>query len=435
MILAIPERRHALNSRIVGESGHDHLGPAGGIWLFRTMKPGDIETLFGAGQSYVEKPPIFVPRRIACLPARGGDRLAIEILTRRPSDGLFAGHLRIKHKNSWIVPCGWHATAIWQKHDFCFEALGRMDGHHPHRVLGPLHVALDRVLQPREIVEKGRERRRPLVFVGDGETQKFVDGIAGFRSKSRFDIAASAISAEKARVENKRTAAGPRAPEGELGYGLDMLFIGRGFERIEKTAAAAWRERHKIVIAEPDERRFQHAGERQIVLRKQARAPRRYEIHDGDMMRELKPVGAGGGDLALFQGPDHRLEKRPACANEDQNVARTHRPRPQGLAVVHKFIGTWIDEMLNLFGDALGNKIGGVLRIEKIERKGPIARILAGLRRRPAARVRQDPAIDVLALGAASKRHSPRQARSCDRRARIPCRSRKARRAPSETTR
>ena len=86
-------------------------------------------------------------------------------------------------------------------------------------------------------------------------------------------------------------------------------------ERIEKTCRPARRERHEIVIVEPDERRFQHAGEREIVLRKQAGAPGRYEIHDGDMMRELKAVGAGRADSALFQGPDHRLEKRPACAN------------------------------------------------------------------------------------------------------------------------
>ena len=206
--------------------------------------------------------------------------------------------------------------------------------------------------------------------------------VAGFRSEPRFHVAASAIRAEKRRIKSKRTAARPRSPARELAHGLGVPCIGRGFERVEEACRPARRKRHEIVIVEPDQRRFQHASEREIVLRKQAGAPGRDEIHDGDMLRELKPVGAGGGDLALFQRPDHGLEKRPACANEDQNVARAHRPPPQGLAVVHEFIGTWFNEMRDLLGNPLGNKIGRVLRIEKIERKRPFAGIFSGLRRR-----------------------------------------------------
>ncbi len=235
---------------------------------------------------------------------------------------------------------------------------------------------------PARSLRKAASEGALLLFMGDGETQEFVDRIAGFRSKSRFDVAASAIRAEKTRIESKRTAAGPRAPASELVYGPGMLCVRGSLERIEKTCCPARRERHEIVIVEPDERRFQHAGEHEIVLRKQASAASRDEVHDGDMLRELKPVGASRADFALFQGPDHRLEKRPACANEDQNVARAHRPPPQCSAVVHKFIGTRIDELRDLLGNPLGNKIGRVFRIEKIERKRPRAGILTGLRRR-----------------------------------------------------
>ena len=184
------------------------------------------------------------------------------------------------------------------------------------------------------------------------------------------------------RIKSKRAAARPLPPAREFAHGLGVPCIGRGFESVEKAAGPARRKRQEIVVVKPDQRRFQHAGEHEIVLRKQAGAPGRHEVHDGDMMRELKPVGAGGGDLALFQRPDHGLEKRPACANEDQDVARAYRPPPEGLAVVHKFIGTWFDEMRDLLGDPLGNKIGRVLRIEKVERKRPFAGIFSGLRRR-----------------------------------------------------
>src|SRR5437660_6510090 len=108
--------------------------------------------------------------------------------------------------------------------------------------------------------------------MGDGETQEFVDRITSFRSKSRFDVAASAIRAEKTRIESKRTAAGPRAPASELVDGPGMLCVRGSSERIEKTRCPARRQRQEIVIVEPDERRFQHAGEHEIVLRKQTDA-------------------------------------------------------------------------------------------------------------------------------------------------------------------
>ena len=101
-------------------------------------------------------------------------------------------------------------------------------------------------------------------------------------------------------------------PERELVDGPGMPCVRGGLERIEKARRSARRERHEIVIVEPDQRRFQHAGEHEIVLRKQSGAAGCHEIHDGDMMREFKAVGASRADLALFQSPNHRLEKRPA---------------------------------------------------------------------------------------------------------------------------
>ena len=77
----------------LAESGLDHLGPAAGVRLLLPVKPRDIKALLGAGQSHIEKPPVFLHRRLRVPFARGGDRRAIKILPRRPGDGLLARHI------------------------------------------------------------------------------------------------------------------------------------------------------------------------------------------------------------------------------------------------------------------------------------------------------------------------------------------------------
>ena len=221
------------------------------------------------------------------------DQFAIMILPWRPGDGLLTRHICAKLENFRIVARRGDGAGIGKKHDFSFKALGGVNGHHPHCIAASFHVALDRIFDASEIVEESRERRRRAAFMLDGQIEKFVDRISGFLAEPRFHVAATAIRAQKSRVKSKRAAARPRTPHRELFGRCRMSRISGGLQRIEKACGPAWRERDEIVIVEPDERRFQHAGERQIVLGQQARTPGRDEIHDGDMLREFKPVGAG----------------------------------------------------------------------------------------------------------------------------------------------
>src|ERR1700730_3793002 len=112
------------------------------------------------------------------------------------------------------------AATIRKKYDLRFEPLGCVDGHYPHRVRASLHVALDRVFEPRKTVEECGERARFRVFIGDCEAQKLVDRIASLGSQPGFDVAPPALSSEKGRIESKRTAPSTRAPPAE--------FCGRG---------------------------------------------------------------------------------------------------------------------------------------------------------------------------------------------------------------
>src|SRR5579875_445484 len=98
-------------------------------------------------------------------------------------------------------------AGIRQKDDFCFKSLGGMDGHDPHRSGAGLHVALDRIFQTSNIVEKTRERRRGAGLMRQGEVQKFIKHIACLGPEPCQKIAASAIRAEKSRIKSERPAA------------------------------------------------------------------------------------------------------------------------------------------------------------------------------------------------------------------------------------
>ena len=169
-------------------------------------------------------------------------------------------------------------------------------------------VSMSRLIEysiPARSLRKAASEGASPAFMRHGKIQEFVERVAGFPAESFLrGRGARPLRPSRARIKSKRTAAGPRPPKRELARGARMFWIRGGLQGVEKAAAPARRERHEIIIVESDERRFQHASERQIILRKQARAPGRHEIHDGDMLREFKPVGAGGWDVEFSSAPE-----------------------------------------------------------------------------------------------------------------------------------
>ena len=72
-----------------------------------------------------------------------------------------------------------------------------------------------------------------------------------------------------------------------------------GFARAAPRAAdpcASIGEREELVIVETEQRAFQHGRQRQIVVRQQQRIAEHQQIHDGDMLGQHQPVGAGDID-------------------------------------------------------------------------------------------------------------------------------------------
>ena len=137
------------------------------------------------------------------------------------------------------------------------------------------------------------------------------------------------------------------------------------------------RERDEIIVVEPDERRFENAGECQIVVRQQGRTPGRDQIHHRDMFGESEPVGAGDRDMHLFQRADHRLEERAALAHENHDVAGANAPHPAAALVVDTLGRVRREPTRDGDGDPAGEHDRRLLFADEIERQPPVARIVA----------------------------------------------------------
>ncbi len=75
-------------------------------------------------------------------------------------------------------------------------------------------------------------------------------------------------------------------------------------------------------VGKPDQRRAEHHGKVQLVLRQQGKAAERNQIHDRNLMLELDAICTGDGNAALLQLPDQLACQRLAARHQNHDVAR-----------------------------------------------------------------------------------------------------------------
>ena len=155
-----------------------------------------------------------------------------------------------------------------------------------------------------------------------------------------------------------------------------MTLVTRCGKRGLETCGPLRRERDEIIVVESDERRFENAGECQIVLRQQGRTSGRDQVHHRYMFGESEPVGAGNRDVHLFQGADHRLEEGAALAHENHHVAGANAPHPAAVLVMDTLERVGREPTRNGGGNPAGEYDRRLLFADKIERQPPIARIV-----------------------------------------------------------
>ena len=92
-------------------------------------------------------------------------------------------------------------------------------------------------------------------------------------------------------------------------------------QRLPQMALAAMRQVEQRLLVEPDQRRFQQAGEVEVVLRQQDEARQRKQILDRQFLAEIEPIDARHIDAGALQLADQGMHERIAPAHQHHEVA------------------------------------------------------------------------------------------------------------------
>ena len=113
------------------------------------------------------------------------------------------------------------------------------------------------------------------------------------------------------------------------------------------------RDREQRIVVEPEERTFQHHGQRKIVLRHQQEIGERHQILHHELLHQQHAVGAGDRNAGVLQRADHRRGERIAPPHENENIAGLDLPL---LAFEHASLGA-VEPRLDGGGDALAEPL------------------------------------------------------------------------------
>jgi hypothetical protein len=92
-------------------------------------------------------------------------------------------------------------------------------------------------------------------------------------------------------------------------------------QRAPQMAGAIPGQGEEPVLVEPDQRRFQQAGEVEVVLRQQREPRHRPEVLDGELLAQVQPVDAGHLELLALQLADQRIHERVPPAHQHHEMA------------------------------------------------------------------------------------------------------------------
>ena len=207
----------------------------------------------------------------------------------------------------------------------------------------------------------------------EGELDEFVHGVARFRPQPLLDEPPSTFRAQQMRIEPKGTiGAGAQAPAFDAREGCFMRGVFGGPQRFVKPALALGRDLQEAFVGEAQQRRFQHAGQRQIILRQQRCAPRRHEIHHRDVLQQLQSIGARHRHALFFQRADHRIEEGVAAAHENHHIARADGAA-QAVLVADAFRRIRPQPARDEIADAPRQNGRRIMLVLQIDRHSPVA--------------------------------------------------------------
>ena len=146
-----------------------------------------------------------------------------------------------------------------------------------------------------------------LALIGEGEAEKFVDGVFRFRSEATQQRATAAFGSQDFGIKLKRRdkigAGEPRrkpvsgAAQYRAGISAQPQPVPQGF------LVARIAEAEQRLFVDIEKRAFQHRRQGQIVLGQQQKAPERHQILHRELLGQHQAVGTGHRDTVPLQCP------------------------------------------------------------------------------------------------------------------------------------
>ena len=207
------------------------------------FKTADAEPIAGAGQRHIEQPAMLALQFLI-----GGQPCGARDLGRvLAAQGKQHPILGVEQTFAAVQPAR-HGGGVGQDHDIGFQPLGAMHRHHPHFIAAAFHVALDLDAACFHPVQEAFQRRGMAAFMGERQTEKFLDRIGRFRAQPGKQPFAAAQCGEGVRIKLK----GRRIVGAFQHLRQELMGGGEGAllraQRLPQIAGAIVRQREDIVF-------------------------------------------------------------------------------------------------------------------------------------------------------------------------------------------
>ena len=354
--------------------------PCVGILRPLAMIAADDQPVLGARHADIEQTAVFVVGEVAGHKRGGIGHRVPDVRAGAPEPALAAPEpagARKRHQPRQMRIAERGRTAVDQEHHRSFQALGGMDGHDAHLVAALVHLALDLGAGIVERGEEGAEARQAGALLGQAEIHEFIEDLAGFRSEPGDHLRAHAVARQTIGIEFEdrpegclvRPCVELRDDGGQCGIGFGPT-AQRTKQR--KPGRALGGQRQQPVFRDIEDRRAQHGGERQVVLRLEKESAERGEVLDCYMGGKLQPVRARDRNPLFLQAARQSVDEAVALAHQHHHVAGLE---PSALPLQQLAIRKpEADRLADLLGKPHGRRAG------MVDGQRPVVGLFDGLR-------------------------------------------------------
>ncbi len=215
-------------------------------------------------------------------------------------------------------------AGIGQDHDRRLQALGAVHRQQPHCIQRRFGIALHLQILGVHPAQKGLQAGSARRFTGQRLIEHGINRIAGFFTQPCQQPRPSRQWPRQHAFEiviGRHRAAQPQRRR-QPGVGAHSIGISAGLHRRPQAAAAPCRQACKIIMVQPDQRRYQQRRQREIIARLADKFHQRDEIGHCQRLGQIEAIGAGHGHALFVQRAHQRVHQPAAPPHQDHDILR-----------------------------------------------------------------------------------------------------------------